>query len=182
MGAGGSTEGAGETQKTRKVRKNSEEGKLIRAQRKAQNGAPNEVAMCNAFHAYKQAAKVGKTIADFAKVISQAFGDPGLCPLVLKAFEFIAQHVVGGEIDLAVIALIIHVDYFVRTGKTSGGTKFLLSNKCSKCGLKGHNASNCAGGKFSALIQGYDLKGNAEDADEVFGFVSEVMAKIYSVL
>ena len=47
--------------------------------------------------------------------------------------------------DVIALLLAIHLEYFQRTGHWSAGGGMmpsLLSNKCSECGLKGHNKSN----------------------------------------
>ncbi|KAJ1463046.1 hypothetical protein M885DRAFT_556756 [Pelagophyceae sp. CCMP2097] len=86
--------------------------------------------------------------------VIQTGGVALLCEFIWKIIKHNVKRLVGAAMDTFVVGLIVHIDYWIRTGHTSAGKPgwaalfmgndkaFFLKNKCSICGMKGHNKQN----------------------------------------
>ena len=72
--------------------------------------------------------------------------------IVAQALKLIL-HRVGLSTSALALLIAIHAEYYKRNGHFSSGSGYFstLSNRCSTCGLKGHNSSNHPSTLRSAL-------------------------------
>eukprot|EP00049_Salpingoeca_infusionum_P004227 m.75958 g.75958 ORF g.75958 m.75958 type:complete len:125 (+) comp12469_c1_seq1:1791-2165(+) len=84
--------------------------------------------------------------------ISAAIGDvSGISGWLIGNAVKLALSKVGLSKKAVCLFIACHVEYYVRNGRFSNGSNWLLSNKCSVCHLKGHNSRNHPHGLQEAL-------------------------------
>eukprot|EP00960_Hanusia_phi_P040593 754553-Hanusia_phi.AAC.1 len=111
-----------------------------------------------------------RTVSSLVNVVKKAAtaSDLGLTDLVLGCLERFVSWLLGKWLsdakDSVLLACLVHLEYAFRNGLSfdSAWRSSCLKNKCSKCGLKGHNAQN-HDDDLHSYLQNVGLLGDVSD-------------------